>query len=186
MTSDHTPAQLTLDRFASPIGDLLIATDETGALRALAFDDHGAKMTVQLRRFYGDIPMTPGCAPASIHDALTRYFGDDHSALAAIPTATAGTAFQRAVWSALGEIPVGETASYLDIATRIGDPKSVRAVGMANGANPISIVVPCHRVIGANGSMTGYGGGIERKQWLLAHEGVSMPSPTMTTPSLIP
>ena len=82
-----------------------------------------------------------------------------------------GTPFQRAVWRALREIPCGETRSYGEIARRIGRPKAVRAVGLANGANPIGIVVPCHRVIGSNGTLTGYGGGIERKRWLLAHEG---------------
>jgi methylated-DNA-[protein]-cysteine S-methyltransferase len=82
----------------------------------------------------------------------------------------AGTPFQVRVWTALREIPCGETRSYGDIARRIGDPKAVRAVGLANGANPIAVVVPCHRVIGANGSLTGYGGGLPRKRWLLAHE----------------
>lgn len=81
-----------------------------------------------------------------------------------------GTEFQRRVWDALLEIPFGETRSYKDIALRIGDLAAVRAVGLANGRNPISVIVPCHRVIGTNGDLTGYGGGLPRKQWLLAHE----------------
>jgi methylated-DNA-[protein]-cysteine S-methyltransferase len=83
---------------------------------------------------------------------------------------TAGTPFQRTVWHALREIPAGATMSYGALAKRIGRPSAVRAVGLANGANPIGIVVPCHRVVGADGSLTGYGGGLERKRWLLAHE----------------
>ena len=84
---------------------------------------------------------------------------------------TAGTAFQREVWAALRTIPTGETTTYGRLASQLGRPKAMRAVGMANGANPISIIVPCHRVIGANASLTGYGGGLERKRWLLRHEG---------------
>ena len=83
-----------------------------------------------------------------------------------------GTAFQRSVWDALLEIPYGETASYGEIARRVGKPGAARAVGLANGQNPVAIIVPCHRVIGADGSLTGYGGGMERKRWLLAHERV--------------
>ena len=93
------------------------------------------------------------------------------TALAEIPCRVAGTDFQRQVWRALTEIPAGETRTYRQQAVRIGRPTAVRAVGLANGANPIGIVIPCHRVIGADGSLTGFGGGIERKRWLLAHEG---------------
>ena len=92
------------------------------------------------------------------------------NALADLPTAANGTVFQRTVWDALRRIPVGKTISYGDLAIQIGRPTATRAVGLANGANPIAIVVPCHRVIGANASLTGYGGGLERKRWLLAHE----------------
>jgi methylated-DNA-[protein]-cysteine S-methyltransferase len=84
-----------------------------------------------------------------------------------------GTPFQRSVWSQLGEIPYGETISYGELAQRVGNPNASRAVGLANGRNPIAIIVPCHRVIGANGSLTGYGGGLERKSWLLEHESAS-------------
>lgn len=88
-----------------------------------------------------------------------------------LPMKAAGTPFQEAVWQSLSTIPYGETVSYQNIAERLHLPKAARAVGMANGQNPISIIIPCHRVIGANGKLTGYGGGIHRKQWLLAHEG---------------
>lgn len=102
--------------------------------------------------------------------ALAAYFEGDLTALDGIERAAGGTPFQRAVWSALREIPAGETLSYGALAARVQSPRAVRAVGLANGANPIGIVVPCHRVIGADGAFTGYGGGLERKRWLLAHE----------------
>ena len=92
------------------------------------------------------------------------------TALDALPVATAGTPFQRAVWQALREIPCGTTVSYAALAQKIGKPSAMRAVGLANGSNPIGVVVPCHRVIGADGSLTGYGGGLDRKRWLLDHE----------------
>src|SRR5215831_1034053 len=101
------------------------------------------------------------------------YFDGDLVAVASLPTATNGTNFQRAVWDALRHIAPGETISYGMLANRIGRPSAMRAVGLATGANPIAIVVPCHRVIGANGTLTGYGGGLERKRWLLAHERAS-------------
>ena len=85
-----------------------------------------------------------------------------------------GTPFQRAVWAALRRIPAGETLSYGQLAAQIGKPKAVRAVGLANGSNPVGVVVPCHRVIGADGSLTGYGGGLPRKLWLLEHEGARL------------
>jgi methylated-DNA-[protein]-cysteine S-methyltransferase len=107
--------------------------------------------------------------------ALERYFSGDLSTLGGIDCHTNGTPFQRRVWRALREIPVGQTLSYGAIAARIGRPTAVRAVGLANRANPIGVVVPCHRVIGADGALTGYGGGLERKRWLLAHEGVVLP-----------
>jgi methylated-DNA-[protein]-cysteine S-methyltransferase len=90
--------------------------------------------------------------------------------LDALPTEALGTAFQRACWSSLRQIPAGTTTSYGALAKALGKPAAMRAVGLANGANPIAVVVPCHRVVGSDGSLTGYGGGLERKRWLLAHE----------------
>jgi len=109
-------------------------------------------------------------APSAVADPLDAYFAGRLEAIDAILVKTGGTAFQRAVWSALRRIPVGQTTSYGALAAAIDRPRAVRAVGLANGSNPIGVVVPCHRVIGANGSLTGYAGGLERKRWLLAHE----------------
>ena len=114
---------------------------------------------------------TPNSAiPSASPRVFAAYFAGDIHAIDDIPTATAGTAFQREVWRALRAIPAAETISYGQLAQRIGRPRAVRAVGLANGSNPVGVVVPCHRVIGANGSLTGYGGGLHRKEWLLAHE----------------
>ena len=104
---------------------------------------------------------------------MRRYFKGEIGVLADLPVATTGTPFQNSVWQALRKIKDGTTIYYAELARRIGKPRAVRAAGLANGQNPISIVVPCHRVIGSNGSLTGYGGGLERKQWLLEHEGVA-------------
>ncbi len=106
---------------------------------------------------------------------LTRYFDGDTTAIDTVPVELNGTAFQKNVWAALRRIPCGSTISYAELARRIGEPAAVRAVGAANGANPVAVVVPCHRVIGADGSLTGYGGGLDRKKWLLTHEGVTPP-----------
>jgi methylated-DNA-[protein]-cysteine S-methyltransferase len=131
-----------------------------------------------LGRHYGtegiDYTLEPRDLPDSVSDALERYFAGNLAALDAIPVETRGTIFQREVWAALRQIPPGETESYGTLARRIGRPSAVRAVGLANGANPIGVVVPCHRVIGTDDSLTGYGGGLERKQWLLAHEGIRL------------
>ncbi len=165
------PDRLLLDRMATPIGEALLVSDEQGTLRALDFADHAARMQRLLRLHYGTLAAQPGAAPAALRHALEDYFAGTLTALGGIAWATAGTCFQRAVWAALGSIPAGTTTSYGALAARLGRPAAVRAVGAANGANPLSIVVPCHRLVGANGSLTGYGGGLPRKQWLLRHEG---------------
>ncbi len=162
----------TLARLPSPLGVMLVASDGGGTLRALDWEDYAARMRPLLRRQYG--PATAfreGAAPPALRRALADYFDGALTALNGLPVATAGTPFQRLVWAALRQIPAGSVLSYRTIAERIGRNTAVRAVGAANGANPISLVVPCHRVIGADGTLTGYGGGIERKRWLLAHEG---------------
>lgn len=165
------PERLMLDRLASPIGEVLLVSDEAGRLRALDFHDYEPRMLRLLRLHYGSQSLEAGAAPAATRAALDRYFAGDLAALADIPWATAGTDFQRQVWRALVDIPAGHTTTYARLAARIGRPTAVRAMGAANGANPVGIVVPCHRVIGADGALTGYGGGIPRKRWLLAHEG---------------
>jgi methylated-DNA-[protein]-cysteine S-methyltransferase len=127
-----------------------------------------------LRAHHGEIELREERERLGIRAALERYFAGDLFALDGLPVATNGTAFQQTVWRALRAIPAGTTLSYGALAIRIGKPQAMRAVGLANGANPVGIVVPCHRVIGANGTLTGYGGGLPRKRWLLAHEGAEM------------
>jgi methylated-DNA-[protein]-cysteine S-methyltransferase len=124
---------------------------------------------------YGEdgFKLESSCNPNSLIRAVSSYFDGDLKAIDNLPVQTAGTPFQSEVWRALRGIPCGSTVSYAELARRIGRPAAVRAVGLANGSNPVGIVVPCHRVIGADGSLTGYGGGIERKRWLLSHERVA-------------
>jgi len=162
---------LRLDRFPSPLGVLLLVYDEAGRLRALDFEDYEHRLGRLLARHYGEVALTEAPAPQAITEALCAYFAGDFAALDSIEIETGGTPFQRAAWAALRRIPPGATRSYADQAAAIGRPKAVRAVGLANGANPIAIVTPCHRVIGADGSLTGFGGGLHRKRWLLEHEG---------------
>jgi methylated-DNA-[protein]-cysteine S-methyltransferase len=162
--------QLWLDLMPSPVGELSLVGDEQGALRALEFDSNDERLHRLLARHYRAYSLSRGRAPALVREALEAYFAGDPSHLDALPVATGGTEFQRLVWQALRGIPFGTTISYGELAARIGRPGASRAVGLANGANPISIVVPCHRVIGANGTLTGYGGGLSRKRWLVEHE----------------
>ncbi len=161
---------LQLERRASPVSALLIVTDENGVLRAVEFANREERMHRLLREHYGDYTLHKGAIPATITQALDAYFEGDIEVLNDLEVATGGTAFQREVWKALRAIPAGATTSYGKLAASLSDAKASRAVGAANGANPISIVVPCHRVIGANGALTGYAGGLERKKWLLDHE----------------
>jgi methylated-DNA-[protein]-cysteine S-methyltransferase len=162
--------RLWLDRRASPVGDMLIAWDVGGQLRVLDFADFEPRMHKLLRLHYGDIALANSPAPTSIVEPISRYFSGEIAALDKIEVATGGTEFQKAVWTALRNVKPGERISYGDLAQRLGCQKAVRAVGGANGANPISIVVPCHRVVGSGGALTGYGGGLHRKAWLLTHE----------------
>jgi methylated-DNA-[protein]-cysteine S-methyltransferase len=165
-----------VDRLATPIGELIIIADREGRLRTIDWTDHEARMKRLLDRYYGKgrYTLTPKRDPGGLTSAMRRYFKGEIGVLKDLPVATTGTAFQNDVWRALRKIKDGTTISYAELARRIGKPKAVRAAGLANGQNPISIVVPCHRVIGSDGSLTGYGGGLERKQWLLAHEGVTV------------
>ncbi|MCA9519417.1 MAG: methylated-DNA--[protein]-cysteine S-methyltransferase [Myxococcales bacterium] len=149
--------------FSSPLGELLLVASESalvgvflpghrwpplrGSARAVGESEILAQATRELDEYF--------------HGRRTRF---------TLPLATEGTPFQRRVWTALESIPYGETRSYRWLAETIGKAKAVRAVGAANGRNPISIVVPCHRVIGSDGSLTGYGGGLAAKSWLLDHE----------------
>lgn len=161
---------------ASPVGNLSLVFDADGRLRALDFGDYEDRKLRLLARQYGAVTLRAADPLKAHSDALAAYFDGDVHALDGLTTATGGTPFQKTVWAALREIPPGETMSYGALAARVGTPKGSRAVGLANGANPIAIVVPCHRVIGANGTLTGFGGGLERKRWLLAHEARHVPA----------
>ena len=164
--------QLFMDQISTPLGELLIAADEDGNLRATSWSDYQIYLRPSLELHYGrnGFNIQPRRNPSGLTDAISRYFAGELTAIDKLPVQTAGTPFQRNVWQALREIPCGTTISYSALAARIGRPNAVRAVGLANGSNPVGVVVPCHRVIGSDGSLTGYGGGIERKRWLLRHE----------------
>jgi methylated-DNA-[protein]-cysteine S-methyltransferase len=164
--------RLLADRFETPIGELMIVADPDGNLRAVEWRDHTDRIQRLLQHHYGKngFALEPVRNPSGLTDAMKSYFAGELGSIDELPVRTAGTSFQREVWHALRQIPCGTTVSYGKLAERIGRPQAVRAVGLANGANPIGVVVPCHRVIGSDGSLTGYGGGIERKRWLLQHE----------------
>ena len=172
--SAKPPETFALDRMDTPIGTALLVTDAEGALCALDWEDYEPRLRQLLRLQHGNAMLRNARAPDHLRAALSGYFAGEFAYLDAIKWRVAGTAFQRKVWTALRTIPVGTTTSYGALAAELNMPRAVRAVGHANGSNPISIVVPCHRVIGANGSLTGYGGGLQRKRWLLEHEGVAL------------
>jgi len=165
--------ELILDKIETPIGRLLVAADEKGSLYAVHFAEHRTSLESCLESRYGKqgYRMDPASDRLAAAEALTRYFAGELTAIDELPVKAEGTEFQQEVWRELRRIRCGTTISYGDLAKRIGRPAAVRAVGLANGSNPIAVVVPCHRVIGSDGSLTGYGGGMERKAWLLRHEG---------------
>lgn len=165
-----TASTLQLETVGSPIGDLLVAT-LGDAVCALSFEGNEADTERYLERRFGAYDIRRGPVAAAVRYGLERYFDGDMAAFDDLASAARGTPFQEQVWAALRTIPAGQTRSYADQAQHIGRPTATRAVGLANGQNPISIMVPCHRVIGRDGSLTGFGGGLERKAWLLRHEG---------------
>jgi len=165
------PLLLLMDHLNTPIGEMLIVADEEGNLRAIDWSDYETRMYRSLRLYNAEhYTLEPTPNPHGLTHAIERYFAGELTALDTLPVKTEGTPFQQSVWNALRTIPCGSTLSYAALAAQIGRPAAVRAVGLANGSNPVGVVVPCHRVIGANGSLTGYGGGIQRKSWLLKHE----------------
>jgi methylated-DNA-[protein]-cysteine S-methyltransferase len=170
--SAKRPETFGLDRLRTPIGTALLVTDADGVLRALDWEDYEPRMRQLLRLQYGAVVLKDTPSPSDIRTALTGYFEGDLGCLSRIRWRVAGTPFQHKIWTALPSIKPGTTLSYGALAAQLDMPRAVRAVGHANGSNPISIVVPCHRLIGADGSLIKYGGGLERKRWLLAHEGV--------------
>lgn len=162
--------RLRIARLNSPVSALLLVTDEADVLRALYLGERVEKLNRLLQMHYGKYLLTEDRAPDVIKGRLEAYFKGSLDALDAVPVATGGTPFQRDVWRALRTIPAGTTTTYGHLASILGRQGASRAVGAANGANPIAIVIPCHRVVGANGTLTGYGGGLALKRWLLAHE----------------
>jgi methylated-DNA-[protein]-cysteine S-methyltransferase len=166
---------LLVDSFASPIGAVWLASDGR-SLCALELGGDAEGLLLRVRaRFGQDVRAREVADPLGFTARARAYFAGDLHALSEVPVDGGGTVFQRQVWAALREIPPGETRSYSAIAARLGVPRARRAVGLANARNPVAIAVPCHRVLGADGTLTGYAGGLERKRWLLAHEGAALP-----------
>jgi methylated-DNA-[protein]-cysteine S-methyltransferase len=154
----------------TPVGEVMLVARD-GKLCALDFARARGRVRRELKARFGDVTLVRTPDPAGAASALRAYFAGRLDALDGIEVDLGGTPFQRRVWAALRRIPAGRTLSYSQLAARIGRPAAVRAVGTANGRNPVAIVVPCHRVIAAGGGLGGYGGGLPRKRWLLRHEG---------------
>ena len=169
---------LFLDELRSPLGTIVLICDDE-ALRVLDFADCEERMQRLLKLHYGEQRPVKSCASLPMKQRVEKYFAGELTSIDCIAVRTEGTAFQKQVWAELRNIVAGTTLSYGELAKRIGRPGASRAVGLANGSNPIAIVVPCHRVIGANGALTGYGGGMERKRWLLEHEGAQLSLATL-------
>jgi methylated-DNA-[protein]-cysteine S-methyltransferase len=166
----ESPSQIRIEQVDSPVGRVVLASSGD-ILCGLYFAETPEELIAHLKRRYDEFKTITGGGPSLFRLRLEDYFQGNLSALDDLPVDPGGTPFQRDVWAALLQIPVGSTSSYAEIAKRVGRPAAVRAVGAANGSNPISLVIPCHRVIGSDGSLTGYGGGMNRKDWLLRHEG---------------
>ena len=170
------PAALTLSRIESPIGPLALACDDAGVVRGLSF---GEGLIGAMRREYPGAGLGEGAAPAAAAREIAAYFDGDREALTRVAwslegarsASGAGDGFQARVWRALAEVPAGVTLSYGEMARRAGEPGAAQAAGVALNRNPIPLVLACHRVVGADGAMVGFGGGLERKTWLLRHEG---------------
>ena len=163
---------LTLSHLRTPVGPLELAGDAEGRLRGVSFGDG---LIRAMRREYPAAGFVNGDPPRAVWEGLKAYFEGELAALSRIPWtldgAAAGDGFQARVWTALAGVPAGATISYGEMAQRAGEPGAAQAAGVALNRNPIPLVLPCHRVIGADGAMVGFGGGMERKTWLLRHEG---------------
>jgi methylated-DNA-[protein]-cysteine S-methyltransferase len=164
--------RLLFDGLNTDIGAITVVCNDEHLL-ALEFEGLRKRMEENLAARFGDFRSVPAIDPLGVVSRLDAYFNGDYAAVEDIDVDPGGTEFQQRVWRALRTIPAGETVSYGQLASRIGQPTASRAVGLANARNPVGIVLPCHRVIGADGSLTGYAGGIDRKRWLLSHEQVS-------------
>ena len=171
--SEATPLRLTIEAVKTPIGDLFLVCDREGVLRADDFVDCEERLHRLLGRRLGrtGFRLASGTVPGTARTELAAYFAGDLAAIRRIELKTGGTEFQDLVWNALRAVPPGCPVSYARLALDLlGKPSAARAIGHANGANPFCIVIPCHRLVGAGGGLTGYSGGIERKRWLLEHE----------------
>ena len=169
-------------RFGSPVGGM-VALCTGDQVAALDFVDCAARMERLLRRRYAAFRFRKAAGPHPVMTALAAYFDGELEALRGLDVDPGGTPFQRQVWAALRDIPAGTTRSYAQLACAVGRPKAARAVGAANARNPIAVVVPCHRLIGAGGGLTGYAGGLDRKRWLLEHEGCRAGLPSASASS---
>ena len=166
----HAPQRLAFAQVDSPLGRISIACTDSHVV-ALEFADADDRFARSLRRRFAEVELVKARDPLGVAVRLARYFAGRLDAIDDLPADPGGTPFQQGVWSALRTIPCGTTRSYGALAAALGRPAAMRAVGHANGANPIAIVVPCHRLVASDGALTGYGGGLARKRWLLAHEG---------------
>ncbi|WP_437996532.1 methylated-DNA--[protein]-cysteine S-methyltransferase [Sorangium sp. So ce185] len=160
---------LLLDEVESPLGAMLLAAGG-GAVHALEFADRAPRLRASLAARYGAVTLRSAADPHGLSGRLRAYWRGDLGALSGMPVEPGGTPFQRRVWAEVQRIPPGATRSYGEVAALLGQPSASRAVGLANGRNPVCLIIPCHRVVGARGELTGYAGGLERKRWLLAHE----------------
>jgi methylated-DNA-[protein]-cysteine S-methyltransferase len=156
----------------SPIGPLTIAA-RGSRVCLVHFGPASSYVETSIAKWYPGTPIARDTDPSGAEQIFSRYFDGDLQSLDEVDVELHGTPFQQGVWTALRDVRVGTTSTYADLAKRVGSPSAVRAVGAANGANPVAVVLPCHRIIGTNGSLTGYGGGLQRKRWLLDHEGVT-------------
>ncbi len=165
--------ELQLDSFDSPVGTILLVVDGQQVC-SLDYADYEERMMTLLKRRYSSVYLTPATDPYGYSSLVREYFAGNYAALDSIPTSTGGTTFQQSVWQALRTIPTGTTLTYGQLAAQLGKLTAYRAVGATNGLNPVAIILPCHRVVGADAALTGYAGGLERKQWLLQHEGYAI------------
>jgi methylated-DNA-[protein]-cysteine S-methyltransferase len=161
---------LFIDRLEFELGKILLVTDGAN-LCSVDFSGYEERLMNLLRKRYASFELIETVNPQGFSDRLQAYLNGEFDAIDEIPVSPGGTLFQQTVWHMLRSIPPGQVITYSELATRIGKPTASRAVGMANSLNPVSIVLPCHRVIGANATLTGYAGGLDRKRWLLNHEG---------------
>ncbi len=161
---------IVVDEIETQIGKVFALSGPNGVV-AIGFDETWARKEDIVKKRFKDARIIAARTPTAIGRQLRAYFDGDLGALDGVKVDAGGTPFQRRVWDELRKIPVGVTTSYGELAKKLGKPGASRAVGLANGRNPVAVVVPCHRVIGHDGTLTGYASGVERKAWLLRHEG---------------